>query len=168
MMGAPPGMMPRGPRSGGRMRMFAAFSERDFAWFFAGNSAFFLAMQMNFILRGYLAFDLTGKAVSLAAIAVAIALPMLVVAPIGGVVADRVDKRRLLIVTQSLAAASDLEEMIRGQGNKSERARKVGRVLAERARERGLSAVVFDRGGFSYAGRVRALAEAAREEGLVF
>ncbi|MCY4639134.1 MAG: 50S ribosomal protein L18 [Chloroflexi bacterium] len=69
---------------------------------------------------------------------------------------------------RTLAAASDLEEMIRGQGNKSERARKVGRVLAERARERGLSAVVFDRGGFSYAGRVRALAEAAREEGLVF
>ena len=108
MMGPPPGMMPRGPRPGSRLRMFAAFSERDFAWFFAGNSAFFLAMQMNFILRGYLAFDLTGKAVSLAAIAVAIALPMLVVAPVGGVVADRVDKRRLLIVTQSLAAASDL------------------------------------------------------------
>lgn len=110
MMGPPAGMMPRrrGPRPAGGMRMFAAFSERDFAWFFAGNSAFFLAMQMNFILRGYLAFELTGKAVSLAAIAVAIAVPMLIVAPFGGVVADRVDKRRLLIVTQSIAAASDL------------------------------------------------------------
>ena len=69
---------------------------------------------------------------------------------------------------RTLAAASDLEETIRGQGTKSDRARQVGRVLAERARERGLSAVVFDRGGFAYAGRVRVLAEAAREEGLVF
>ena len=108
MMGPPPGMMPLGPRTPGRIRMFAAFSERDFAWFFAGNSAFFLAMQMNFILRGFLAFELTGRAVSLAVVAVAIAVPMLVVAPFGGVVADRVDKRRLLIATQSVAAAGDL------------------------------------------------------------
>ena len=70
---------------------------------------------------------------------------------------------------RTLAAASDLEETIRGEGGtKSERARAVGRVLAVRAREKGLTSVVFDRGGFSYAGRVRALAEAAREEGLVF
>lgn len=70
---------------------------------------------------------------------------------------------------RTLAAASDLEEAIRAEGGtKSERARAVGRALAGRARERGLTSVVFDRGGFSYAGRVRALAEAAREEGLVF
>ena len=70
---------------------------------------------------------------------------------------------------RTLAAASDLEETIRGEGGtKSERARAVGRVLAVRARDKGLTSVVFDRGGFSYAGRVRALAEAAREEGLVF
>lgn len=88
--------------------MFAAFGERDYAWFFVGNSAFFIAMQMNFILRGYLAFELTGKAVSLAAVSVAIAVPMLIVAPFGGVVADRLDKRRLLIMTQSFAALADL------------------------------------------------------------
>ncbi len=70
---------------------------------------------------------------------------------------------------RTLAAASDLEETIRGQaGTKSERARQVGHMLAERAKDVGLTSVVFDRGGFSYAGRVRALAEAAREEGLVF
>ncbi len=88
--------------------MFAAFGERDYAWFFAGNSAFFMAMQMNFILRGYLAFELTGKATALAAVSVAIAIPMLIVAPFGGVVADRFDKRKLLVATQSTAAAQNL------------------------------------------------------------
>ena len=70
---------------------------------------------------------------------------------------------------RTLAQASDLEVTLRGDdGTKTERARKVGTLLAQRAREAGLDAVVFDRGGFAYAGRVKALAEAAREEGLVF
>ncbi len=69
----------------------------------------------------------------------------------------------------TLAQASDLEVVLRGDdGTKTERARKVGALLAQRARKAGLDAVVFDRGGFAYAGRVKALAEAAREEGLVF
>ncbi|MDA0256735.1 MAG: 50S ribosomal protein L18 [Chloroflexi bacterium] len=70
---------------------------------------------------------------------------------------------------RTLAAASDVEEAVRGQaGTKSQRAQQVGQLLAQRAKERGLAAVVFDRGGFAYAGRVRALADAARKEGLVF
>ncbi len=70
---------------------------------------------------------------------------------------------------RTLAAASDLEESLRaGGGTKSQRAQQVGRLLAQRAKEHGLESVVFDRGGFAYAGRVRALADAAREEGLVF
>ena len=108
MIGPPPTGPPRAPRASGGWHMFAALGERDYAWFFAGNSAFFLAMQMNFILRGFLAFDLTGKALALAVVSVAIAVPMLVVAPFGGVVADRFDKRRLLVATQSVAAAADL------------------------------------------------------------
>ncbi len=69
----------------------------------------------------------------------------------------------------TLAAASDVEESLREQvGTKLQRAQQVGQLLAQRAKERGLSAVVFDRGGFTYAGRVRALADAARKEGLVF
>ncbi len=69
----------------------------------------------------------------------------------------------------TLAAASDVEEPLREQaGTKLQRAQQVGQLLAQRAKERGLSAVVFDRGGFTYAGRVRALADAARKEGLVF
>ena len=70
---------------------------------------------------------------------------------------------------RTLAAASDLEPTLRETaGTKTERAAKVGVLLAQRAREAGLEAVVFDRGGFAYAGRVKALADAAREEGLVF
>ena len=70
----------------------------------------------------------------------------------------------------TLVAASDLEPSVRenGSGTKTDRARAVGTLLAQRAREAGHDAVVFDRGGFSFQGRVRALAEAAREEGLVF
>ena|SRR5437868_15105226 len=70
---------------------------------------------------------------------------------------------------RTLAAASDLETTLReAEGTKTERARQVGALLAQRAREAGLDTVVFDRGGFAYAGRVKALADAAREEGLVF
>ena len=71
---------------------------------------------------------------------------------------------------QTLAAASTLEPSLRGQleGNKTEQARLIGRTIAERARERGVEAIVFDRGGFLFHGRVAALAEAAREAGLRF
>jgi large subunit ribosomal protein L18 len=69
----------------------------------------------------------------------------------------------------TLAAASSLEPALRGtNGSKSERARRVGTLLAERARAAGVEQVVFDRAGFRYHGRVRSLAEAARESGLDF
>ncbi len=68
---------------------------------------------------------------------------------------------------RTLASASSLEEGTRGlDGNKSERAKVVGRLVAERARAAGVERVVLDRAGFRYHGRVRALAEAAREAGL--
>ena len=71
----------------------------------------------------------------------------------------------------TVAAASDLEATARGQANgkrKTEVAKLVGALLAERARACGISQVVFDRGGYQYHGRVKALAEAAREAGLKF
>ena len=52
--------------------------------------------------------------------------------------------------------------------NKTEQARLVGELVAERAKEKGIKQVVFDRGGFRYIGRVKALADAAREAGLDF
>ncbi|HVM30626.1 MAG TPA: 50S ribosomal protein L18 [Candidatus Limnocylindrales bacterium] len=69
----------------------------------------------------------------------------------------------------TLAHASSLEQSLRGtSGNKSDHARAVGRLVAERARAAGVSKVVFDRAGNRYHGRIRALAEAAREAGLDF
>jgi large subunit ribosomal protein L18 len=74
---------------------------------------------------------------------------------------------------RTLVAASDLEATLKNgsngtTGTKSDRAKKVGQLLAERAREKGITAVVFDRGGFLYHGRVKALADGAREGGLQF
>ncbi len=65
---------------------------------------------------------------------------------------------------RTLAAASDAE--VQGGENKTARAAEVGKLLARRAKEAGIERAVFDRGGRLYHGRVRALAEGAREEGL--
>ncbi len=74
-------------------------------------------------------------------------------------------------VGHTLVSACDLDPELRGARNskkKTEVAELVGQVIARRAKERGIEAVVFDRGGFKYHGRVRALAEAARKGGLRF
>ena len=69
----------------------------------------------------------------------------------------------------TLASASTMDASLRGaEGDKSALAGKVGTLLAERAKAAGVSKVVFDRGGNRYAGRVAALADAAREAGLEF
>lgn len=54
------------------------------------------------------------------------------------------------------------------KGNDTGRAKEIGRLAAQAAREKGIDEVVFDRGGFRYSGRIKALADAAREEGLKF
>ena len=68
---------------------------------------------------------------------------------------------------RTLAAASTLDAAIRTvEGDKTAKARKVGELLAQRAAQAGIEAVVFDRGGYRYHGRVAALADGAREGGL--
>ncbi len=67
----------------------------------------------------------------------------------------------------TLASASTLDASIRdATGDKKARAHQVGQLLASRAKEAGITAVVFDRGGYAYHGRVAALADGARESGL--
>ncbi|WP_233223549.1 50S ribosomal protein L18 [Amycolatopsis sp. CA-128772] len=69
----------------------------------------------------------------------------------------------------TLASASTLEADVRAfDGDKKAKAAKVGALVAERAKSAGISAVVFDRGGNAYHGRIAALADAAREAGLEF
>lgn len=72
---------------------------------------------------------------------------------------------------KTLVSASTLDKDLRSELEgltKTEQAKKVGKNLAERAKDKGISQVVFDRGGFRYTGRVKALADAAREGGLEF
>lgn len=71
---------------------------------------------------------------------------------------------------KTLAAASDIdaEGKAAAQGDKTTRAKAVGSLIAKRAKAAGVAKVVFDRGGYLYHGRVKALADAAREAGLEF
>ena len=69
----------------------------------------------------------------------------------------------------TLVSASTTEQAWRGRtGGNVAAAKEIGKVIAERAKEKGIKQVVFDRGGYIYHGRVRSLAEAAREAGLEF
>ena len=68
----------------------------------------------------------------------------------------------------TLVAASTLEKDFEGTAGNKEAARKVGQMVAERAKAKGIEEVVFDRGGYVYHGRVAELAEGAREAGLKF
>jgi large subunit ribosomal protein L18 len=69
----------------------------------------------------------------------------------------------------TLAAASSIEADVRGvDGDKKAHSVRVGQLIAERAKAAGVDKVVFDRGGYSYGGRIAALADAAREGGLTF
>jgi large subunit ribosomal protein L18 len=71
----------------------------------------------------------------------------------------------------TMTAASSIDQELRGKlkgKNKTEQARMVGELVGKRAKKKGVSEVVFDRGGFKYIGRVKALADGAREAGLKF
>ena len=68
----------------------------------------------------------------------------------------------------TLASASSLDKELDSDGGNKEAARKVGNLLAKHAAEKGIEKVVFDRGGYLYHGRVKELAEGAREGGLKF
>jgi large subunit ribosomal protein L18 len=81
-----------------------------------------------------------------------------------GIVAQLVDDRE----GRTLASATWLQVPTSFKGNKSAQAAEVGKLLAEKAKQAQIDRVVFDRGGYLYHGRVKALAEAAREGGLKF
>ena len=72
------------------------------------------------------------------------------------------------VAGNTLVAASSVEKGFEGNGGNCDAAKKIGEVIAERALKKGIEEVVFDRGGYIYHGRVKALADAAREAGLKF
>ena len=69
---------------------------------------------------------------------------------------------------RTLVAASSVDKGVRTKGGNVAAAKAIGKLVAERAKEKGIAKVVFDRGGFPYHGRVKALADAARAAGLEF
>ncbi len=81
--------------------------------------------------------------------------------------AQVIDDTRGITLVSASTVDSEARAMVDGQG-KTDRAKVVGKLVAERAKEAGISKVVFDRGGFKYQGRVQALADASREAGLDF
>jgi large subunit ribosomal protein L18 len=68
----------------------------------------------------------------------------------------------------TMVAAASTEKNLRGKGGNVEGAKVIGKIIAERAKQNGINKVVFDRGGYLYHGRVKALADAARQAGLEF
>ena len=72
------------------------------------------------------------------------------------------------VAGNTLVSASTVEKGFEGNGGNIEAAKKIGALVAERAIQKGIEEVVFDRGGYIYHGRVQALAEGAREAGLKF
>ena len=68
----------------------------------------------------------------------------------------------------TLIAAASTEKDLRGKGGNVEGAKLIGKTVAERAKQKGITKVVFDRGGYLYHGRVKALADGARQAGLEF
>ncbi len=81
--------------------------------------------------------------------------------------AQIIDDKAGLTLTSASTIDHDLRTSVDGM-KKSEQARKIGQALAERAKAKGIKQVIFDRGGYRYIGRVKALADGAREGGLEF
>lgn len=86
---------------------------------------------------------------------------------LSGIYAQVIDDQSGRTLLSASTVDRDLRERMKGL-KKSEQAKLVGQVVAERAREKGIQAVVFDRGGYRYIGRIKALADGAREAGLQF
>ncbi|MFL6201828.1 MAG: 50S ribosomal protein L18 [Thermoanaerobaculia bacterium] len=82
--------------------------------------------------------------------------------------AQVIDDVRGVTLAQANSADPAVREALGGSTSGKEAAKRVGELVAERAREKGVEKVVFDRGGYIYHGRVQALADAAREKGLQF
>jgi large subunit ribosomal protein L18 len=84
-----------------------------------------------------------------------------------GIYAQVIDDQSGRTLVSASTVDRDLREKLKGM-KKSEQAKAIGQAVAERAKDKGIQTVVFDRGGYRYSGRVKALADGAREGGLQF
>ncbi len=108
-----PGMRPTpgGPPASGGGRWQAAFTaleNRQYRWLFASNMAFFLAMQGQMLVRSMITYELTESPLDLGLVNFAVAIPMMLASPFGGVVADRIERRQLILFGQGALITSEL------------------------------------------------------------
>ncbi len=87
---------------------FSSLAIRNYRWFWLSSTASFAAMQMQIVVRGWLVYDLTESALALGLVSAGVGVPLLLFSLYGGVIADRVDKRNLLITTQAFTAIATL------------------------------------------------------------
>ena len=99
---------PQDPEGSAAARILAPLGARDFRWLFVSNVFFFFAMGSQQVARAWLAFELTGSEFDLGLTMLAVSLPMTVLSAFGGVAADRLERRRLILIGQALAAACQL------------------------------------------------------------
>ena len=93
-------------------RATEALESQAFRRIFVSNMAFFLAMGGQSVVRPWLAFELTDSAFALAIVSAATAVPMLVLSPFGGVLADRMERRLVILLAQSLAVVAELVPLV--------------------------------------------------------
>lgn len=91
---------------------FIAFESHPFRWLMGSHVTFFLSMQGQFLVRSLLAWDLTDSELALAYVNLAIAIPMVIGSLIGGAVIDRVERKRLVIISQIIALGAELTVLI--------------------------------------------------------
>jgi MFS family permease len=103
----PVGAGPGEARQRGFRATVAALEHREFRWLFTSNMAFFLAMSGQGLVRAWIAFELTGSELALGIVSFAVAVPMLLIAPIGGVMSDRFERRNLIAIGQGFVLASE-------------------------------------------------------------
>ena len=84
-----------------------ALENREYRWLFASNMAFFLAMGGQGIVRAWIAFELTGSELALGIVSFTVAVPMLLIAPLGGVMGDRFERRILIAIGQGVVLLSE-------------------------------------------------------------
>jgi MFS family permease len=105
-MAAPPAAGGDSPKRGFRGAA-RALENREFRWLFISNMAFFLAMSGQSIVRAWIAFELTGSELALGIVSFTVAVPMLLIAPLGGVMGDRFERRNLIAIGQGLVLVSE-------------------------------------------------------------
>ncbi len=103
-----PGGAPIQPHLTGWRHATRSLRHRQFRWIYASNIAFFFAMNGQMVVRSVLTFDLTGSPLALGIVNLAVALPMLIVSPFGGVMSDRLERKKVIVTGQALLLAGEV------------------------------------------------------------